>query len=221
MMWRSSWSTTVRLMQQQRWLRRMDAPSCDPGPNQGKGASLRLGLAQLDGCTFDGVIFMDTDGQHDPEYLPQLIRPVIDDIADMVVGSRYLTSPARGKTPWNRYLVRTATVATLNRILGVRITDPYSGYRVMNPAMLASLDLIGDRYESELEMLFSAHRAGLRIDERPISKVYSGTTSKMSARRGRLLGRAEVVWGYATTIVRGARRSRRPNTSPDRKLIAS
>lgn len=189
--------------------------------NQGKGTSLRLGIAQLGGHTSDGIIFMDADGQHDPAYLPQLMQPIHDGIADMVVGSRYLTSRARGKTPWNRYLVRTATVVILNWILGTEITDPYSGYRVMNPVMLENLDLIGDRYESELEMLFCAERAGLRVVEHPISRVYTGATSKMSARRGKLLGRAEVVLGYASTIVRGIRRTHSSNESPDRKLIAS
>lgn len=189
--------------------------------NQGKGASLRLGIAQLGGRTFDGVIFMDADGQHDPEYLPHLIQPILDDTTDMVVGSRYLMSNARGKAPWNRYLVRTATVVALNQILGMGITDPYSGYRVVNPAMLASLDLIGDRYESELEMLFCAKRAGLRVVERPIPQVYNGATSKMSARKGRILGRAEVMLGYAKTIVRGTRQIHFSDESPDRELIAS
>lgn len=189
--------------------------------NQGKGASLRLGIAQLRDRTFDGVIFMDADGQHDPAHIPQLIKPILDDTADMVVGSRYIASGARGKTPWNRYLVRSVTVVVLNRILGTDITDPYSGYRVMNPSMLACLELTGDRYESELEMLFCANRADMRVVERPIRKIYNGATSKMSARRGRILGRVEVVWGYAKTIVRGVLRTQATDTSPDLELIAS
>jgi len=174
--------------------------------NRGKGAALRAGLDSIDLSIADGVILMDSDGQHDPSSLSLLTEPILEDTADMVVGSRYLADRSRGSTPLNRYLVRTATVLTVGRILGVRITDPYCGFRVFTPRAIGEINLCGDRYQSELEMLFCASRAGLRIKEMPIPKIYGDETSKMGARRGALIGRAEVVFGYATTIVREARK---------------
>lgn len=174
--------------------------------NHGKGAALRAGLDSLVGTPFDAVILMDSDGQHDPTRLEALTEPILDGSADIVVGSRYITSNQRGQTPWNRYLVRTASVSLLNIILSMGITDPYSGFRAIAPQALGCIDLKGDRYESELEMLFCAKRGGLRLTEIPIPKIYGPVTSKMGARRGSFLGRIEVVSRYGLTIARGSAR---------------
>ena len=170
--------------------------------NRGKGASLRAGLAALEDEHFDAVILMDSDGQHDPAQLAALTEPILDGVAEMVVGSRYLATTKRGDTPWNRYLVRSGTVSVVNRILSTHITDPYSGYRALTPRSIECITLRGDRYESELEMLFCANRRGLRVVEVAIPKIYGPATSKMGARKGRVLGRVDVVSRYALTIAR-------------------
>lgn len=173
--------------------------------NGGKGAALRAGLASVRSEVFDGIILMDSDGQHDPDCLGALVAPIVDGTADMVVGSRYLMAPGRGSTPWNRYLVRTATVLSLRRFAGIDVSDPFCGYRAFTPDAIRSVSLCGDRYESELEMAFCITRSGMRIAEVPIPKIYGDETSKMGARRGALLGRIGVVSGYARTIVREIR----------------
>jgi len=183
--------------------------------NRGKGASLRAGLESLAGVPFDAVVLMDSDGQHDPARIAALTEPILDGSADIVVGSRYLTTNSRGQTPWNRYLVRTGSVVILNGILSMGITDPYSGFRAVTPDAIGCIDLRGDRYESELEMLFCARRGGLRLTEIPVPKIYGPATSKMGARRGNILGRIEVVSRYALTIARGSAKlafGRRPET---------
>ena len=174
--------------------------------NRGKGASLRAGLDALDNEHFDAVVLMDSDGQHDPAQLAALTEPILDGVAEMVVGSRYLATTKRGDTPWNRYLVRSGTVSVLNRIFSTNITDPYSGYRALTPHAIECITLRGDRYESELEMLFCAKRCGLRVAEVPIPKIYGPATSKMGARKGRVLGRVDVVSRYALTIARESSR---------------
>ena len=171
--------------------------------NRGKGAALRSGLDSIIGMPCDAVVLMDSDGQHDPARLEALTQPVLDGSADIVVGSRYITSGKRGQTPWNRYLVRTGSVSILNAILSMGITDPYSGFRALAPQALGCIHLKGDRYESELEMLFCANRGGLRLMEVAVPKIYGPGTSKMGARRGNVLGRIEVVSRYALTIARG------------------
>lgn len=181
--------------------------------NGGKGAALRAGLEAIRHKAHDGVILMDSDGQHDPHCLTGLTGPIADGSADMVVGSRYLADNRRGATPWNRYLVRTATVKTLERFGGISVTDPYSGYRAFAPDALRCVSLCGDRYESELEIVFCMTRARMRIIEVPIPKIYGDATSKMAARHGAFLGRVTVVKGYARTILREIR-------TPDTQEVA-
>ncbi len=172
------------------------------GVNRGKGASLKAGLGSLQDLEFDAVVLMDADGQHDPAALEDLTGPVLDGSSDMAVGSRYQTTTKRGHTPWNRYLVRSGTVSVLNVILSRHISDPYSGYRALTPHAVECMELRGDRYESELEMLFCAKRSGLRVVEIPVPRIYGPATSKMGARKGRVLGRIDVVSRYALTIAR-------------------
>jgi glycosyltransferase involved in cell wall biosynthesis len=172
--------------------------------NHGKGASLQIGLKALEGVDYDALVLMDSDGQHDPDEFAAMVGPILDGTVDIMVGSRYLASPGRGHAPWNRYLVRSASVVLLNRILSLDITDPYSGYRAMTPAAVRCIELTGDRYESELEMIFCAVHNELRVAEKPIPKIYGPTTSKMGMRYGKLFGRIDVVSRYALTIARGA-----------------
>jgi glycosyltransferase involved in cell wall biosynthesis len=170
--------------------------------NRGKGAALRRGFAEVRDESHAALVLMDADGQHDPDRIVDLSAPVLDGSADMVVGSRYLSATGRGCTPWNRYAVRCVTCAVLRRVLGITVTDPFSGFRVLSPGAEAVAIFEGDRYESELELLFATTAAGLRVVEAPITRIYTGSTSKMGAQHGRLGGRISVVSGYARTIIR-------------------
>ncbi|MGI9643315.1 MAG: glycosyltransferase family 2 protein [Acidimicrobiia bacterium] len=180
------------------------------GVNRGKGAALKAGISALDRRSCDALVLMDGDGQHDPADIARIAGPVLDGIADMVVGSRYAQDNGRGSTPWNRFIVRNATVRILRSILRINVSDPFSGFRCISPDMLDCLQLQGDRYESELEMAFCAARSPSPIIELPIDRVYGPSTSKMGSRLGPILGRVDVVRGYGSTIVREARADRYP-----------
>lgn len=169
--------------------------------NRGKGASLRAGLESIRGENSNAVVLIDADGQHDPGALADLVQPVLNTQADIVIGSRYLGDPGRGATPRNRYLVRLATVKVLSQLFAIECSDPFSGYRVLSPAAVTAISFCGDRYESELEGLFCAQRSQLRVTERPVPRIYGAATSKMGARGGRIIGRTRVVMSYARAIV--------------------
>ena len=186
----------------------------DSPVNRGKGANMRRGISRAEDLPYDVLVFLDGDGQHDPADLERMVAPILDGSADLVVGSRYTDTEGRGNAPWNRYLVRCATATFLSRILDRRFTDPYCGYRAMSPRTVQTIELRGDRYQSELEMLFGSVEHGIEVTEIPIHKVYGPNTSKMSARRGPVLGRLEVIGQYLGTIVRETwrlRRNKRPN----------
>jgi glycosyltransferase involved in cell wall biosynthesis len=189
--------------------------------NHGKGASLQIGLRALEGVEYDALVLMDSDGQHDPDEFGAMVDPILDGSLDLMVGSRYLASPGRGHAPWNRYLVRSASVVLLNWILSIGITDPYSGYRAMTPAAAGCLELAGARYESELEMIFCAVANQLRVAEKPVPKIYGPATSKMGIRYGKLIGRIDVVSRYALTIAKGAIARYTRARSPSKEIMHS
>ncbi len=168
--------------------------------NQGKGCALRSGLQRIGLLDPDAVVWMDADGQHPPEALPDITAPILSGSTDMVVGSRYLR-PSKTKAPLNRRLVRRAVILAVESLSGYRLTDPFSGYRGFSPAGVEVLELTGERYECELEAFFSVAEAGLRIEEIAIPRLYSDHSSKMGYHRGRLRGRMDVLRGYARTLV--------------------
>lgn len=187
--------------------------------NRGKGATLRMGMAAIADVDYDVLVLMDGDGQHDPADLELLVRPILEGSSDMVVGSRYANACGREQAPWNRYAVRCATTTLLTRLLQRRFTDPYCGYRAMPRGTVDLMDLEGDRYQSELEMLFAATEHDLRVREVPIAKIYGPRTTKMGARRGALLGRVDVVGQYVGAITRRSLRLRRTRLGSDHSRL--
>lgn len=171
-------------------------------PNRGKGVALRAGLDALVERDPVCVVFMDGDGQHDPDELPAVAGPVLSGHVDVTAGSRYLVQPGRGSTPWNRYLVRELIVRVLVSRLDMTVTDPFCGYRCLSPSVAATWRPDGDHYEAELELLFDAARSGWSVREVPVTRSYDGPCSKMGARSGPIRGRIEVLRQYVATISR-------------------
>ncbi len=176
--------------------------------NRGKGAALMRALDLVRFEPFDALVWMDSDGQHLPSYLPDLVRPILRHQADLCVGSRYLGASSCGSVPLNRRLVRLGSIRAIARITGFVSTDPFSGFRAFSRAGLGSVELRGRGYEAELESCFSIGRAQLRFQEVPIPRIYGPGTSKMGYQQGALRGRLKVLAGYARTI--SAARRQRP-----------
>jgi glycosyltransferase involved in cell wall biosynthesis len=177
--------------------------------HRGKGAALRAGFAQAMELDPSQLVTMDADGQHDPADLERLVQPVIAKECALAIGSRFLSDPSRGPTPFNRYLVRKALVAALRATLGRTYTDPCCGYRCFSLEALQAIRLQGDYYQSELEVLFEAAIHGLSVVEVPVRGDYPPGCSKMGAQFGRLAGRVWVISQYVSTIARKTRELRR------------
>lgn len=133
--------------------------------HMGKGYVLRAGFANAKG---DIIGTIDSDGSHLPEELPLLLLPLMQDKADLVIGSRFLNN-GKGTTRrinkiGNRLFNSLIHVLTQNPI-----SDSQSGYRVMTQQVLKSMKLTSSEYEIESEMLVKITRKHFRIKEVPIS----------------------------------------------------
>jgi glycosyltransferase involved in cell wall biosynthesis len=105
--------------------------------NAGKGAALNMGFARARALRPQVVVMLDGDAQHDPAEIPHLVRPVLDGVADVVVGSRFLD--IRSEIPrWRQLGQHTLNLMT-NKASGVTISDSQSGYRAFRPAALDAL----------------------------------------------------------------------------------
>src|SRR5665647_2690658 len=98
----------------------------------GKGYGLRAGFAKAKG---DIIVTIDSDGSHRPEELPRLFTPILQDQADLVIGSRYLNQKDVAARKLNAFGVQIFNFL-IQMLTGVAVTDSQSGYRAMKRAVL-------------------------------------------------------------------------------------
>ncbi|MCC7371777.1 MAG: glycosyltransferase family 2 protein [Chloroflexi bacterium] len=134
--------------------------------NQGKGVALQTGFRYAQERKADAVVTLDADGQHIPAEIPKVVRPVLDDEADIVVGSRYL-EPA-SDVPLARIWGHRVFNFITNRSSGVSVTDSQSGFRAFSQHALENFRFSSSSFSVESEMQFLAHERGLRLTEVPI-----------------------------------------------------
>ena len=140
--------------------------------NRGKGAAVRTLFSharQMDDC--DALVLLDADGQHDPADIPTLTEPVVEDEADMVVGSRYLDR-VDDETPIYRRLGQIVLDRTTSQVTGADLTDTQSGFRAFSPRALEDISITTDGMGVESEMIDAATSEELTITERAIDARY-------------------------------------------------
>ena len=137
--------------------------------NLGKGEALKSGFKAIDDDSI--IITIDGDGQHNPDEIPHLIKPIIEDGADLVNGSRYMDGPEENTPAYRRVGQRVLDIAT-NISAGIRVTDSQSGFRAFSSKSKNCFRFKDTGFGIESEMLVDAADAGLKIVEVPITVRY-------------------------------------------------
>ena len=137
--------------------------------NRGKGAAIITGLDHLRQSPATYGIFLDADGQHDPDAIPDFIARAEQTGAGIVIGSRMTdTRPMPALRLWTNQFMSWVT----GRLARQRIPDSQCGYRLLARAVLPDLHLATARFETETEMLIQAGRAGHKIVSLPVRTIY-------------------------------------------------
>ena len=150
--------------------------------NRGKGVALRMGITASNG---DWLIFIDADGQDDPDEIPKLLAKATDDVG-MVSGSRWLGTMHSGAISLPNYFGNLLMTGLLDLAFGARITDSQAGFRVISGDLARRLDLTSEEYEIETEMLAKVLKTGHRVVEVPVGRYEraAGTTDFRRIRNG-------------------------------------
>ncbi len=136
-------------------------------PRRGYGAACLAGLAHLRAHPPELVAFLDADASDDPAQLPEVLAPLLEGRADLVVGSRVRGVPAPGSLTLPQVLGNRLAVALLVLLFGVRFTD-LGPFRAIRWAALERLGMRDRGYGWTVEMQARAARAGLRAVEVPV-----------------------------------------------------
>lgn len=137
--------------------------------NYGKGVSLRDAFREVKG--YDVVVTIDGDGQHNPDEIPLLIKPIIDGTADFVNGSRYIDGFDEN-TPAYRRVGQTVLDIATNITAGTHVTDSQSGFRAFKGNTISCYKFRDPGFGIESEMIADAAEKNLRIVEVPITVRY-------------------------------------------------
>ncbi len=116
--------------------------------NQGKGAALRTGFRHATGQI---VIVQDADLEYDPEQFPQLIQPIVDDLADVVYGSRFIGETHRVLYYWHSLANKGLTLLS-NMFTNLNLTDMEVCYKVFRREVIQGIALKSDRFGFEPEV---------------------------------------------------------------------
>ncbi len=130
----------------------------------------------------DIVVMLHPDGQYEPELIPDLVRPILQGEADMVLGSR-MSIPGAAVAdgmPGYKYVANRLLTAVENRVMGTRLSDLHTGYRAYSRELLLRVPFLRNAldFSFDSEMLMQAAHFGFRIAEVPArSRYFDGASS--------------------------------------------
>jgi glycosyltransferase involved in cell wall biosynthesis len=175
-------------------------------PRRGYGRACLTGLAA---ATFpDVVVFLDGDYSDRPSELPILLAPIIENRADITLGSRLQGRSSFEALPWHQVFGNRLAAGLIRILYRLKITD-LGPFRAGRADVLRSLTLEETTYGWAVEMILKGALAGYRVVEVPVSYFPRIGKSKIG---GTLKGTVGAAWFILSLIVRHYFRHRRAGT---------
>ena len=134
--------------------------------NQGKGAAIRTAVKAATG---DLIVIQDADLEYDPADYEKLIPLVLENKADVVYGSRFLSKQGNGSFMLTHYLGNKALTLITNILYNVTLTDMETCYKVFKAEYIKNVNIVSNRFDFEPEITAKVIKAGARIKELPVS----------------------------------------------------
>lgn len=161
------------------------------GRNIGKGAAFKRGLIECLKYQPLILVTLDGDGQHDPGEIPELLKPIQDGQADIVIGSRFKEHSIT-EIPFVRG-IGLSFIDKINRsLIRSSVEDSQSGFRAYSAAVLrVVMQYTSNGYGAETEQLAAAELYGYRIAEVPIHVRYKGLQN--TSKRNKILHGTDIA----------------------------
>ena len=143
--------------------------------NMGYGSAIRSIFLKAKELDADTLVTFDADGQHRVVDIQSVTQPIIDDKADVVIGSRFLKNKS-DMPEYRKFGIKIITKIT-NSSLKEKLTDSQSGFRAYSKNVLKNITPSESGMGVSTEILIKASNAGHKIAEVPITIMYGPDTS--------------------------------------------
>ncbi len=181
--------------------------------NYGYGANQKTCYTEALRAGADIVVMVHPDYQYDPTLVPQIIAPIVDGRADVVLGSRLKGGSAVAQgMPWWKFVANRFLTALENRVFGLRLSEFHTGYRAFRREVLETVNFLldSDGFVFDQEIIGQVVAAGFRIEEIAVPTRYFPEASSASFLASTAYGLRIVALLFWYSLHRhGLRRSRR------------
>lgn len=191
---------TAELLDREPGLLRTDHPQ-----NRGYGAALISAFAFARASTFDVLVTMDCDGQHQPERIPVLLEAIHD--CDIVSGSRYFRDFRQDTpAPTDRRFINATITREINEKYGFDLTDAFCGFKAYRREALEKLNITERGWGMPLQLWVQAARQELRVKEIGVPRLYLDPNRAF----GGVMNDPEQRLAYYRTVLASAERDELP-----------
>lgn len=153
--------------------------------NLGYGGNQKFGYDWAICNNIDFVVLLHGDGQYAPEFLPQMLQPLLDDDADIVFGSRMMTrgGARHGGMPLYKFVGNVVLTRLQNFLAGVNLSEWHSGYRAYRVGSLKGVDFYSNSnaFDFDTQIILQMIESGQRIAEISIPTFYGEEISRVNS----------------------------------------
>jgi glycosyltransferase involved in cell wall biosynthesis len=151
--------------------------------NYGYGANQKTCYAEALNAGAEVVVMVHPDYQYDPRLLPEIVRPIREGQADVVLGSRLKSGTAlSGGMPWWKYIANRFLTRAENWAFGLHLSEYHTGYRAYRRDVLEAVNfaLNSDKFIFDQEIVAQIVELGFKITEVPVPTRYFKEASSAS-----------------------------------------
>ena len=147
------------------------------GGNKGYGAAIQTIIAEAKKRNPDILVILDTDAQHDPKEIPNIIKPILENAAECVIGTR---KKQQKKIPFYRRIGQKVILSSVKILADESLTDSECGFRAFSRLAYNTLELREKGMSISAETVAEAARHNLKIIQVPVSVTYNEDSSTLN-----------------------------------------